>query len=205
MLTNKTIVEFLDATASCEPVPGGGSIAAQSGATAAALVEMVANLTIGRKNFEAVDEEMKEIAHKASQLRPELVKAIDQDAEAFKGVMEAYKLRKNTDEEKTVRKEQIQVSMKLAATVPLTVARMSQEIICLSREVVKKGNKNAVTDGLVSALMARTAALSAIYNVKINLESITDIDYVANISKEINEIIENVTNIERDIMQSVSL
>lgn len=205
MLIDQTVVEFLESTASSEPVPGGGSIAAQSGATAAALLEMVANLTVDRKGYEAVSEEMKEIVCIAARLRLDLVKAIDQDADAFQGVMTAYKLPKETEEEKEIRKGQIQNCMKRAAAVPLEVARKSYEVILLSREIVMKGNKNAVTDGLVSAMMARTSALSAIYNVKINLESITDVDYIERVTKEIDEIAENVTRIEKEIIGFVSL
>ena len=169
MLIDHTLVEFLDATASSEPVPGGGSIAAQSGATAAALLEMVANLTMGRKTYEDVSDEMKQIVDKAAQLRSELTKAIDYDADAYNSVMLAYKLPKETEEDKELRKAQIQVSLKLAVAVPLEAARKSYEILHLSKDIVMKGNKNAVTDGLVAAMMARTSILSAIYNVKINL------------------------------------
>lgn len=205
MLIDKTIIEFLNETASSNPVPGGGSIAAQSGATAAALVEMVANLTIGKKAYEKVSEEMKEIAQKATLLRNELIKEIDRDSEAFNNVMAAYKLPKETNIEKDIRSNKIQETTKHAALVPLEVAKKSYQIIHLSREVVAKGNKNAITDGVVSAMMARTSALSAIYNVKINLSSIYDVDFVDSVSREINTIEENIMTIEREIMKSVQI
>lgn len=205
MLIDKTIIEFLNETASSNPVPGGGSIAAQSGATAAALVEMVANLTIGKKAYEKVSEEMKEIAQKATLLRSELIKEIDRDSEAFNDVMAAYKLPKETNIEKDIRSNKIQETTKHAALVPLEVAKKSYQIIHLSREVVAKGNKNAITDGVVSAMMARTSALSAIYNVKINLSSIYDVDFVDSVSREINTIEENIMTIEREIMKSVQI
>ena len=205
MLIDQTLVEFLDATASSEPVPGGGSIAAQSGATAAALIEMVAKLTIAKKTYEDVSDEMKEIAKKAARLRSELVKAIDYDADAYNSVMLAYQLPKETEVQKETRKAQIQVSMRLAATVPLGVARKAHEILYLSKDIVMKCNKNAVTDGLVAAMMARTSILSAIYNVKINLASISDLDYTSGITKEIDELTEKATLLEKEIMGLVCL
>ncbi|PKM50739.1 MAG: methenyltetrahydrofolate cyclohydrolase [Firmicutes bacterium HGW-Firmicutes-7] len=205
MLIDKSIVEFLNETASSNPVPGGGSIAAQSGATAAALVEMVANLTIGKKAYENVSDEMKQVAQKAGVLRAELIKEIDRDSDAFKEVMAAYKLPKNSKEEQEFRSNKIQACTKYAALVPLEVARKSYEIIQLSKEVVNTGNKNAVTDGIVSAMMARTSALSAIYNVKINLSSIKDVDFVERTFVEINKIEVYVKTIEKEIMESVQL
>lgn len=205
MLVDKTLIEFLEETASNQPVPGGGSIAAQSGATAAALVEMVANLTIGKKAYEDVSDEMKEIAIQAASLRKELVKAIDEDSEAFKAVMEAYKLPKETEYEKEIRNDAIQNHTKQAAMIPLEVAKRSAEVIALSREVVLKGNKNAITDGAVSAMMARTAALSAIYNIKINLGSIKDKNFVSQVSKEIETIEKAVRMAEGDILIQIKI
>lgn len=205
MLVNKTVIEFLDETASNNPVPGGGSIAAHSGATAAALVEMVAGLTINKKTYENVSDRMKEIAKDALRLRNDLVKAIDQDAEAYQKVLVAYKLPKESLEEKEIRSKMIQECTKGAALIPLEVAKKSLEVIQLSNEVIQKGNKNAITDGTVSAMMARTAALSAIYNVKINLSSIKDEVFVIKLEKEIEELEKIVRMIESDILMQIKL
>ncbi|QUH30824.1 cyclodeaminase/cyclohydrolase family protein [Vallitalea guaymasensis] len=205
MLIDKSVSQFLDATASNDPVPGGGSIAASSGATAAALVEMVANLTIGKKKYEDVNDEMKEISKKANDLRQQLLKYIDIDSEAFNRVMNAYKLPKDTEEQKIVRKMTIQNAMKYAASVPLEVAKKSYDIMELSMRVVESGNKNAVTDGAVSAMMARTAVLSAIYNVKINLSSIKDNIYVEKVDSEVSWLEMNVNSKEKEILGKVEL
>ncbi|WP_273319990.1 cyclodeaminase/cyclohydrolase family protein [Vallitalea guaymasensis] len=205
MLIDKSVSQFLDATASNDPVPGGGSIAASSGATAAALVEMVANLTIGKKKYEDVNDEMKEISKKANDLRQQLLKYIDIDSEAFNRVMNAYKLPKDTEEQKIVRKMTIQNAMKYAASVPLEVAKKSYDIMELSMRVVESGNKNAVTDGAVSAMMARTAVLSAIYNVKINLSSIKDNIYVEKVDSEVSWLEMNVNSKEKEILGKVGL
>lgn len=177
-LIEKSVAGFLEETASLNPVPGGGSIAAHSGATAAALVEMVARLTLGKKAYDLVQEEMTEIAQVASELRNQLLDYVDKDANAYDQVFQAYKLPKNTEEEKTLRVSTIQEALKYAALIPMEVARKSFEVLLLSEKVVDKGNKNAITDGLVSAMMARTAILSAIYNVQINLGSILDPEFV---------------------------
>lgn len=187
-MKNKTLEEFSKETASSEPVPGGGSIAAYSGALAAALSEMVANLTVGKKNYEDVEEEMKLIVEKADMIRKNMLVNIEKDCEAFDKVMEGFKMPKNTEEEKENRKKTIQKGLITAAEVPLEIAKEAFEIMPIAEIVVEKGNKNAVTDGLVSAMLARTAVLSALLNVKINLASIKDEKYV----KKTGEIVKNL-------------
>jgi formiminotetrahydrofolate cyclodeaminase len=187
-MKNKTLEEFSKETASSEPVPGGGSIAAYSGALAAALSEMVANLTVGKKNYEDVEEEMKLIVEKADMIRKNMLVNIEKDCEAFDKVMEGFKMPKNTEEEKENRKKTIQEGLITAAEVPLEIAKEAFEIMPIAEIVVEKGNKNAVTDGLVSAMLARTAVLSALLNVKINLASIKDEEYV----KKTGEIVKNL-------------
>jgi formiminotetrahydrofolate cyclodeaminase len=187
-MKNKTLEEFSKETASSEPVPGGGSIAAYSGALAAALSEMVANLTVGKKNYEDVEEEMKLIVEKADMIRKNMLVNIEKECEAFDKVMEGFKMPKNTEEEKENRKKTIQEGLITAAEVPLEIAKEAFEIMPIAEIVVEKGNKNAVTDGLVSAMLARTAVLSALLNVKINLASIKDEKYV----KKTGEIVKNL-------------
>ncbi|WIF94886.1 cyclodeaminase/cyclohydrolase family protein [Caminicella sporogenes] len=205
MLGEKSIKEFLEETASSSPVPGGGSIAALSAATALALVEMVANLTIGKKGYEEVQEEMKKIASRAEEGRKEFINDIDRDADAFDKVMAAFKLPKNTDEEKSSRKQAIQESFKNAALVPLEVAKKALNSMEMISTIVEKGNQNAVTDGAVAAMMARTAVLSALYNVKINLGSIKDEEFVNKLSKEVDEIESKVKELEKSILSKVNL
>lgn len=205
MLGDKTLKVFLEETASKAPVPGGGSIAAMSAATAAALTEMVANLTIGKKGYDDVQEEMTELASTLPSVREGFIADIDRDAEAFNKVMDAFKLPKETDEEKAVRRNAIQDGMKNAATVPLEVARDAFGIMEFASKVVEKGNKNAVTDGAVAAMMARTAVLSALFNVKINLGSIKDEDFVSKVAAEVAELESNVQKIEKEILDKVKL
>lgn len=205
MLINKTVIEFLDETASNNPVPGGGSIAAHSGATAAALVEMVANLTIHKKNYELVWEEMKEISCVAKQHREAFLLDIDRDAVAFDQVMRAYQLPKSTDEEIDIRRKHIQTALKQAANIPLEVAKRALEVIQLSQKVSERGNKNAITDSAVSAMMARTSALSALYNVKINLKSITNKAFVESTNHTINKIESGIIAIEQNVLKGLNI
>jgi len=205
MLADKTLKEFLQETASSAPVPGGGSVAALSAGLAAALTAMVANLTIGKKGYEGLEEEMERIAKEAEQYRDKFIEYIDKDSESFNQVMAAFKLPKETEEEKEIRKEMIQRSYKTAALVPLEVARNGLKIMDIIEIVVVKGNKNAVTDGAVAAMMARTATLSALYNVKINLGSIKDTEFVEKVSKEVVEIEEKVVKVEKEILGKVAL
>ena len=181
MLTDLTLTEFLEKIASHSPVPGGGSIAALSAAIAASLSEMVAHLTIGKKGYEALEEEMQEIAKDAFQYRERLIRAIDKDSDAYNDVIAAFKLPKGTEQERNNREGAIQEALINATLVPLDVARDAFKIIELAGKVVKQGNKNAVTDAAVAVMMARTAALSALYNVKINLASIKDANFVEEI------------------------
>ncbi|QXM06572.1 cyclodeaminase/cyclohydrolase family protein [Crassaminicella indica] len=205
MLVNMNIKEFLEKLASNEPVPGGGSVAALSAAVSIALMEMVANLTIGKKKYMEVEEEMKSIKKDAEKYRSRFIEYIDKDSDAFNDVMKAFKLPKETDEEKETRKTAIQEATKKAALVPLEVAKDAFEIMKTIEKIVVKGNQNAVTDGAVAAMMARTAVLSALYNVKINLGSIKDTEFVEEVAKEVKELEENVENIEKDILSKVVL
>lgn len=205
MLTEMSVKAFLDETASSAPVPGGGSVAALSAGVAAALTEMVANLTVGKKNYEGVEEEMKAIAASAAKCRAKFVEDIDRDSDAFNEVMAAFKLPKATEEEMEARKAAIQEATKKAALVPLEVARDAFDMLESIAVVVEKGNKNAVTDGAVAAMMTRTAVLSALYNVKINLGSIKDQGFVEEVSKEVEALESKVGNIEQEILSKVVL
>lgn len=205
MLKDMTIKEFIYETASDSPAPGGGSIAALSAASAAALIEMVANLTIGKKGYEQVEEEMKELKGVAGEYKEKFVNYIDEDSDSFNKIMDAFKLPKSTEEEKKARTKVIQEGFKGAATVPLNVAKDAFELLALAEKVIEKGNKNAVTDGAVAAMSARTAVHSALYNVKINLGSIKDEKFVNDTKKKIEELESNVNKIEEKILNKVKL
>ncbi|UCD89702.1 MAG: cyclodeaminase/cyclohydrolase family protein [Desulfobacterales bacterium] len=205
MLSGLTIQEFLLKTASHSPVPGGGSVAALSASLAASLTEMVANLTINKKGYEGFEQEMKTIAKEAHQFGKKFAQDIDKDANAYNEVMSAYHLPKDTQEEKKIRQEAIQDGLMQAASIPLDVAKNAAKLMVFAGKAVEQGNKNAITDGAVAAMMAKTAALSALYNVKINLNSITDEIFVEEVSKQIKDLEVDVVNKEKEILSLVDL
>lgn len=184
MLTELTVKGLLAETAGDAPVPGGGSISALNGAIAAALAEMVANLTIGKKKYADVQDEMVEIAKSVAALQKELVLDVDRDSEAYDGVSQAFKLPKETDEEKAIRSAAIQENTKKAALVPMEVARRASALLPSIEAVVARGNQNAVTDGCVAMMCARVAVVGALFNVRINLTSIKDEEFVARLREE---------------------
>ena len=189
MLIDKKIHNFLEELASNSPTPGGGSVAALAGALGAALISMVGNLTIGKKKYEDVEEDIKKIISSSEKLRYELSQLIEEDVKAFNNFMATYKMPKETEDEKKIRAEKIQESLIEAAKVPLTVAYKCLEVLSLSKEVAEKGNINVISDAGVAALMAEAALESAILNVKINLIMIKDEKVRAELSSSIKEIL----------------
>ncbi len=178
-LLNTTCEKFLEELASKQPTPGGGAASALCGATAAALTAMLGNLTAGKAGSEANDKMALEIIIAADKLRLELAQLADDDAAVFNKFMEAYKMPKATDTEKAMRTAAIGQAAIAAAEVPMQIANKSLEVLKLARKLIVFGNPNAISDGTVSALMARAALRSALYNVKINLGLIKDDEYVA--------------------------
>jgi formiminotetrahydrofolate cyclodeaminase len=188
VLADLSIKEYLAKTASGDPVPGGGSSAALNAALAAALIEMVAQLTIGRKNFEGVEAEMQAAAKKASTLRQTLIEDIDRDSDAYARVLKAFQMPKGTEAEKTGRARADQDAIKQAALVPLSVAQAAVALMDLGRTVIARGNPNAASDGAAGVLAARMAAQAAVYNVRINLGSIKDETFTAELKREVDRL-----------------
>lgn len=188
MLTELTIKDFISKVISNDPVPGGGSVSALNGALAAALSAMVANLTIGRKKYAEVNDLMQELSSRFEKLSQKLIEDVDRDSDAYNRVFAAFKLPKETDEEKQLRSEAIQQETKYAAQVPMEVARAVYEVLPQIDAIAQKGNSNAVTDACVSMMCARTAILGALLNVRINLTSIKDEAFVNAMREEADTI-----------------
>ena len=164
---------------------------------------MVANLTIGRKKYVEVEDIMKELAPKFDALRERMVQDIDRDSDAYNRVFDAFKLPKETDEEKELRKQAIQRETIYAAQVPMEVARAVAGILPAIATVARKGNQNAVTDACVAMMCARNAVLGALLNVRINLTSIDDKEFVAQMAKEANQLEKEAIEQEAEIMKYV--
>lgn len=186
MIKDSPIEKFLDDLASSAPTPGGGSAAAIMGGMGAALVSMVCNLTIGKKNYADVEEEMKVLLAQAEALRRRLTDMVKHDVDAFDGLMAAYGLPKDSDEQKAARSQAIQDSLKAATDAPLACARACAEVIAFSLTAAEKGNRNVVSDAGVAALAAQAALRSAALNVDINVPSIKDTDFAASRRAEID-------------------
>lgn len=204
MLVNLSVKEFLSQTAGNDPVPGGGSIAALNAAISAALAEMVANLTIGKKKYEDKEEMMKKLAASANNYRALFIHDIDADSDAYDQVFAAFKLPKETDEEKAERSKQIQATTKIAAEVPMDVARKAFAIMEIIKEVAEHGNQNAITDACVSMMAARTAVLGAILNVKINLSALKDEEYAARMREECGRLEKAAVAEEQALLEKVN-
>ncbi|MCJ7507339.1 MAG: glutamate formimidoyltransferase [candidate division Zixibacteria bacterium] len=185
---NEGLDDFMCEVASSSPAPGGGSVAAISGSLGAALCSMVCRLTIGKKKYAEFEEELKGVLEKSENLLKELKELVTKDAESFNAVMDARKLSQRDEEEIARRTNTIQEATKRAALVPIEVMEKSLEVLSLSRIVAEKGNPNAVSDAGVSALMAKAAMEGAYLNVRINLPSIEDREFVASTKEKADKI-----------------
>ena len=203
MTTNSSIVTFLDDLASERPTPGGGGAAAVCGAIGAALVSMVANLTIGKKNYEAVWEDLAAVNAKAEALRAELTGAVEEDVVAFNSVMGAYGLPRATGEEKVNRAAAIQAALKDATLAPLRAVKVCFEVIRLSAAVAEKGNLNVISDAGVAVLCANAGLRSAALNVFINAKAIKDRDFAEKQIAEVNALITQAAETTESVYRTV--
>jgi formiminotetrahydrofolate cyclodeaminase len=203
MLVDKTVSQFLDELASSSPAPGGGSVAALAGAVGAALASMVCNLTIGKKKYAEVQDEMKAVLVQTELLREELTHHIDKDTEAFNSLMAAYCLPKGTEQEQSARSAAIQAATKAATLIPLRVMRTCEKALLHARTVAQKGNKNSVSDAGVAALMLQAGCAGAALNVRINLGGLNDTTFVQKIAEESASLSQNVERLTREVLAEV--
>jgi formiminotetrahydrofolate cyclodeaminase len=173
-IRSERIEDFLDRLGSDSPTPGGGAAAGVAGASGAALIAMVANLTIDKEGYEAAWQRMREILPVVEAGRNELLDLADRDAAAFDAVMAAFRLPKETDDEKAARRDAIQAAFEGAASVPLQVAERAAELIDLGREAIEMGNDNAASDGLSASYLLYAAVECAVANVLINAAALKD-------------------------------
>jgi len=186
-------------------VPGGGSVSAMAAAAAAALSEMVAGLTIGRKGHEEDESSMRDIVDRAAALREKLTRAVSQDAEAYERVLAAYRMPRAKGDEIGARSEAIEEALKNAALVPMEVAVDGLAVLEMTETLVRRGNPNAVTDGAVAAMMARSAVLGALYNVRINLKDIKDRVFAADLARRTADLRNRAMEVEGTVLAAVDL
>jgi formiminotetrahydrofolate cyclodeaminase len=182
MTSAQTLPEWLTDLASAAPAPGGGAAAAVNAALGAALLEMVANLTIGKPAYADHEEHNRTVLEQATNLRQQAIELIAADAEAFTALMATYKLPKATDEEKAARSAEIQRATAQAAEVPLQIAAVASTVVKLAGQLPGRSNPNVLSDVAVAASAAAAAIESAAINVQINLGGIKDVAIVDDIA-----------------------
>lgn len=172
MMKQQTIEEFITSLSSKSPVPGGGGASALGGAIGSSLGSMVGNLTIGKKKYAAVQEDIQLLLEKLSNNTEELLLLMDKDAAAFEPLSKAYSLPKETEEEKLQKEQIMEEALYQASLVPLEIMEKAYEGILLQEELSEKGTRIAISDVAVGVMFLRSALLGAFINVRINTKSI---------------------------------
>jgi len=203
MFRERSLDRFLDELASKAPAPGGGSVAALSGALAAGLVSMVCNLTVGKKKYAHVEEDIKNILAQSEALRRELVNLLEEDVQVYTQVSKAYKMPRETEEERRVRAAAIQAALKEATAVPMAVAEACVKVLDLCTPVAEKGNVRAVSDAGIAALMAEAGLRSAALNVLINLRAIEDQEFVEREEAKLDALLAGKSELKEEIYKLV--
>ena len=187
---NMTIEEFIGVLSSKEPVPGGGGASALVGSIGIALGNMVGSLTVGKKKYADVEEDIKALMEKSATLAEKFQSLIDKDAESFAPLAKAYSLPKESEEEKKIRSEVMAEALKTASLAPLEIMETACEAIDIVEEYAAKGSKLALSDAGVAAVMLRSALLGASLNVFINTSSMEDRELAAELEKKANDMTE---------------
>lgn len=207
MLRELKVTEFVNEVDSKSPAPGGGSVSALASSLGVALTRMVGHLSVGKKKFKALDEsiqdEFKSVIESFESIKNELVLLIDKDTDAFNLIMAAFKLPKETDEEKAYRSSKIEEGTIEAIKVPMQVAELSLEALSHLDYILKYGNKNTLSDLGVSALLLKAGLEGAILNVKINLPGISDEALQTEYTNKASEMLREGTKIKKVILDTV--
>ncbi len=194
---------YTDALASGQPAPGGGSAAALVGALGAALNSMVANFTVGREKFAAVEEEVRRQLSRSEELRGALQRLTQADTEAYGQVAAAQKMPRDSDEQKAARKAAMQRALKAAAEVPREAVKAAHGVVEIAADLGDKGNPNLITDVGVAAKFAVAAMECAALNVEINLAYIKDESYVEECREELKPLLEAGAKLGGEVWEKV--
>lgn len=202
-MVDRTCVDFLDVLSSKAAVPGGGGAAALGGAIGMALSNMVGNLTVGKKKYADVEDEVKELLAQGYKVLEELIVLVDKDAEVFEPLSKAYGLPTETEEQKKFKADTMEECSKLACTVPMDIMRKSYEGIKIHERMGQIGSKLAISDVGCGVVFLKAALVSGMQNVLINVNSIKDEEYVKNTSEEMNRLLEDGNRIADETLQMV--
>ena len=207
MFINNSLKEFIDVVASDNPTPGGGSVSALAGSLGGALTNMVGTLTIDKKVWEELSDEvkveMKQAFDEMTEKINSLSKIVDEDSTAFDDVMAAFKMPKETDEEKKARSNAIQEGYKHALEVPLRCAEECFRVLELQEVFANYGNVNAITDVGVGTLLAYTGLEGALFNVTINLLSVKDVEYKKEMESRVSVLLKDGKRLKSKLIEKV--
>lgn len=203
LLVQKTLIDFADTTASESPAPGGGSVSAYVGALGVALGTMVANLSAGKKGWEKQTAYFSDWADKGQAIKDKLIYLVDEDTNAFNAIITAVRMPKATDEEKEQRKIAMREATRYAIQIPLEVMKTAFESFDLVEAMVEKGNVNSISDAGVGGLCLKTAIYGAYLNVKINCAGFDDEDFVASVTQQADQLLEEAIKKEQNIVKAV--
>ena len=195
--------EFVEVLSSKAPVPGGGGASALVGAVGTALGNMVGSLTVGKKKYAAVEDEMWELKKKADALQADFLRLIDEDAKAFEPLSKAYGMPKNTEEEKAEKARVMAAALKDACAVPMEIMEKCCEALDLIKEFADKGSALAISDAGVGALFCKAALQGASLNVFINTKSMTDREYADGLNAKADAMLAEYTKLADEIFGEV--
>ena len=195
--------EFVEVLGSKAPVPGGGGASALVGAVGTALGNMVGALTVGKKKYADVEEEMKELMAKATTLQDELLHLIERDAEVFEPLSKAYGMPRETEEEKAEKARVMEIVLKDACSVPMEIMEKCCEAIDLIVEFAAKGSALAISDAGVGAAFCKAALQGASLNVYINTKSMKNREYAEELNAKCDAMLEKYTKIADEVFESV--
>lgn len=200
-----SIGNFAELVAAGTPAPGGGSVAAYCGVLAASLGQMVCNLTIGKQKYAEAEPRVTEIRSELERLGARLRELIAEDAASFEAVLQAYRMPKEGEEQKARRAAQIQIALRGAVDVPVETAQCAFDVLGLLRELADIGNANALSDVAVGAQLAQSAVRGASYNVRVNLDSISDREAVDQTRQQMTEMIEQSKTIAEEVEEKLKM
>ena len=203
MVESMTIQEFLDVLSSKEPVPGGGGASALAGALGNALGQMVANLTIGKKKYALVEDEIKELAERMKGIQGQFSALADQDAKVFAPLAKCYSLPSGTEEEKAYKAEVMEARLLDASLVPMEIMEKAWEMLEIMDILADKGSRMAVSDVGVGVQFIRTALLGAVMNVYINTKSMKNREKAEDMNEKAERLIKEGTEAADRIYQKV--
>jgi formiminotetrahydrofolate cyclodeaminase len=203
MMMDKSCKDFVEVLSSAAPVPGGGGASAFVGSLGMALGSMVGNLTLGKKKYADVQEDIKQILKKAEVLQKELLELVEKDAEVFEPLSKAYGLPKNTDEEIKERDKIMENALRAACSVPLEIMHKALEAITLHQELSAKGTRIAISDVGVGVLFCKSSLMGASLNVYINTKLMKDREYAQEINQKTEMLLEKGIKAADEVYRTV--